>query len=361
MSNARYFHTATLLSDGRVLLTSGVKFTPPQLGPLPLTPALTETTDLFDPAEKTFNAGPKLAVARIMHTATLLADGRVVVIGGEGLGIVEIYDPKQNLFIRSGELVQPRMKHQATLLAVGTILVSGGLQPKVNLFGKRRGIHIEGLASLERYDPKTGKSALLPKPMKFTRVGHRALAMPDGKVLLIGGGPHKEIEQFDPANDSIKVVGKLIQPRDDLAVFALDADRVLIVGGNGDERVSLTTAEIFDRRTGKAKLLETKLRRPASDQSVVRLNDGRFIFVGGEINESPGIPEDITLNEISIFDPQEESFTAFALTHQVRDDSTATLLKDGTVLVTGGEDDNMNGLDSAEILKSDSAEKPAGK
>ena len=94
MTTARQGHTATLLNNGLVLVVGG------SAAGVPLA-----TAELFDSETQTFHPTGALHDARVDHTATLLDDGRVLISGGQGskgvIGSVEIYDPQQSTFIQS--------------------------------------------------------------------------------------------------------------------------------------------------------------------------------------------------------------------------------------------------------------------
>jgi hypothetical protein len=126
MHSPRAQHTATLLSNGKVLLLGSSE---------------TASAELFDPASGLFTTTGSLVQARSHHTATLLSNGKVLVLGGtrikvpEGggapaapvsLGSAEIYEPAEGVFRTGGELLIACDSHSATLLANGTVLVAGG-------------------------------------------------------------------------------------------------------------------------------------------------------------------------------------------------------------------------------------------
>ncbi|MEP7188495.1 MAG: kelch repeat-containing protein, partial [Roseiflexaceae bacterium] len=145
----RTAHTATLLLDGRVLVVgtlpyAGVPYPAPGSAPLlPGTEVYSSTTDTWTP-------GTPLATPRWGHTATLLPDGRVVIIGGyswydQVQSSVEIFDPASNRWSAARPLSSLRAYHTATLLADGTILVVGG----TGLLG--------ALDTAERYDPSNAQ------------------------------------------------------------------------------------------------------------------------------------------------------------------------------------------------------------
>ena len=133
MNTAREFHTATLLEDGTVLIAGG------DSGNEALA-----TAELFDPETLTFAPTGNMQQARELHTATLRNDGTVLLVGGDALisgvdgekhaGLVEestataeVFDPSNGNFLPAGEMSNPRAKHTATLLPDGTVIVIGGV------------------------------------------------------------------------------------------------------------------------------------------------------------------------------------------------------------------------------------------
>jgi N-acetylneuraminic acid mutarotase len=125
MAFPRHTHTATLLSDGRVLIAGG--FAEIASGGNPQT----DTTEIYDPAANGWGRGMPMTATRAFHTATLLNDGRVLVVGGEEatgpyLATTELYDPAANHWTLAGSLSGPRGAHTASLLPDGRVLVTGG-------------------------------------------------------------------------------------------------------------------------------------------------------------------------------------------------------------------------------------------
>jgi len=118
MGQARSNHAATLLNTGKVLVAGGV-------GPFCAGCNSGMTAELFDPATGTWSPTGSMSIFRSQHTATLLSNGKVLVAGGNG-ATAEVYDPATGTFSPSGSMTTTRANHTATLLPDGRVLVSGG-------------------------------------------------------------------------------------------------------------------------------------------------------------------------------------------------------------------------------------------
>ena len=162
MSEARVNHTATLLSDGRVLAAGGGK----QDGPY------SNTAEIYDPDSDSWTAAAPMSIARAFHTATLLVDGRVLVVGGRGrITLAEIYHPDTNTWSGAGETDLPRAEHAATLLSDGRVLVTGG---------------VGHLAPSEVFDPSTDAWTTVGS-LRIGRYRHGAARLTDGRIVVMGG------------------------------------------------------------------------------------------------------------------------------------------------------------------------------
>ena len=171
---------ATLLSDGRVLV--GDIDDPDADDPI-------SGAEVYDPASGTWTATGKMVngVSSAI-TATLLRDGKVLVIGKSDTG--EVYDPATGTWTATGKMIDPRHFHVAILLPDGHVLVAGGTAPGDN-----------PTAKAELYDPNTGAWTAIAD-MHAPREDIEAFLQPDGKVLVMGGSNRHNtfsVELYDPA------------------------------------------------------------------------------------------------------------------------------------------------------------------
>lgn len=116
-------HSATLLPNGKVLVVGGEHF-------VPESQTILASAELYDSTTNTWSPAGSLSTTHILHTATLLPSGKVLVAGGRtnGLSIAstELYDPATNTWSLTGSLNTDRANHTATLLPSGKVLVAGG-------------------------------------------------------------------------------------------------------------------------------------------------------------------------------------------------------------------------------------------
>jgi uncharacterized delta-60 repeat protein len=230
MSAARYHHTATLLPNGKVLLTGGSNST-----------GYMNTAELYDPATGTFAATGSMSAARDHHTATLLPSGKVLIAGGENnvvfLNTAELYDPATGTFAATGSMSAARGYHTATLLPSGKVLIAGTR-------------NYAGGNTAELYDPATGMFTATGN-MGAARSLHTATLLPNGKVLIAGGFNGNIVldyaELYDSGSGTFAVVtsAAMTTPRASHTATLLTSGKVLIAGGSNDTTV-LYTAELYD-------------------------------------------------------------------------------------------------------------------
>jgi hypothetical protein len=211
----------------------------------------------------------------------------------------------------------------------------------------------------ETYDPKTNRFTPT-KDMLVGRVGAAAALLASGKVLVVGGWyVTDDAEVYDPASRSFSAVSRMNQKRARPTATLLNDGTVLIAGGevNGDTLAATASAEIFDPRTGKFTPIG-EMHVPRSTHTATLMRDGRVLIVGG----SPGRAQ--VTDTAEIFDPKTHTFIVVGHLSVPRYKHAACLLDDGSVLVVGGSDDKdwRGAYDTAEIFnRKKNAFEPAGK
>src|SRR5205809_164820 len=231
------------------------------------------------------------------------------------------------------DLNQARAEHTATLLANGTVLIAGG-----------RDAADQPLASAEIYDPATGGYTLLASPLPAPVWGHTAIRLNDGTVLIAGGQRgaryRRAAQLFDPATDTFTALGPMSTPRGRHTATLLRDGRVVVIGGT-DGVKPLASLEIYDPTTRTFSLAPSALAVVRQDHTTTLLPDGRILVVGGS-NASGA------LDSAEIYDPTAGTVSPAAPLNVPRTLASAALLLDGTVLVAGGQTTSED-LDSAEV------------
>ncbi|MCL4502878.1 MAG: hypothetical protein M1438_13680 [Deltaproteobacteria bacterium] len=344
LNTGRSGHTATLLNDGRVLVVAGTILVQGPLGPIV---QATNSAEIYHPTNKTWTTASSLNpnFPRSLHTATRLPDGRVLVAGGQVpspggiLHDVEIYDPSSDTWTTAASLNGGRYGHTATLLNDGRVLVAGGATAPP--FQTYRA---------EIYDPAANSWTLIT-PMNSARVDHTANLLADGKVLVAGGGTDST-ELFDPTQGTWTTTGPLNNPLRHHTATLLTDGRVLVAGGEYFDSTSGTVIQvnsvvIYDPATGTW-AITGPLTTPRTDHKANLLEDGQVLISGGAYQDSSGAY--IPLNSAEIYDPDREIWTLIGPLNTARYRHTATLLANGRVLATGGS--GASGiLNSAEVYK----------
>ena len=320
----RFNHSLTVMEDGRVLEAGGEgpasSFAVGGVGGAPL-----DSVEIYDPATDEWKEGPTLPGARYWHTATLLNDGRVLVVGGAessgNTGDCEIYDPNTSSWSQTGALNIPRAQHAAVLLRDGRVLVAGGLTSGG-----------AGTPSTEIYDPATGAWSRAGD-MVDTRRFVPATLLPSGKVLIAGGGNFKPgAEIFDPSvgkwsstQPMIHVITSSGYPegRYGHTAVLLENGTVLVAGGFG---VSLlATAQTFDPVTEQW-TSAAPLQNARYFHAAVLLPSGKVLVSGGIGGQSA-----------ELYDSQSRSWAVSRVEQQEKAFLRAVLLKDGRYFESGGE------------------------
>jgi len=358
LSSIASFGVAATAVVVALLIGMGVILRPPNIGPSPVPSPTRDTTPppTTAPAGAGWTAAGSLIETRGRHTTTLLANGKVLVTGGGAGGALtsaELYDQATGSWSRTGMMSEaPAEAPTATLLPSGKVLVAGGWDGHVR-------------ASAELYDPGTG-TWIGTGAMNLGRFYHTATLLLDGKVLVAGGsgsaGNRSAAELYDPRTGSWTATGRMREARAGHTATLLHDGRVLVVGGGssdgGPRDDPLASAEVYDPHTGTWTGTGS-LNAGRSGYTATLLPDGKVLVSGGDSGtllvqpdaSGPG-PDPLTLSSAELFDLGSGSWTAIGSMTEARSGHTATVLPDGTVLVTGGYRNDTGGtrlLASAEL------------
>ncbi|HUP70257.1 MAG TPA: kelch repeat-containing protein [Acidimicrobiales bacterium] len=310
----RFGHTATLLTDGRVLVVGGQS---QQYGP-PV------GAELYDPLTGLWVPTAPMVTTTFNHTATLLGGphcdgnltptrlycGKVLVAGGTAHELeqvpypgAQLFDPATASWSATAPLTVARHRHTATLLADGRVLLSGGLvlrNPDAANPGSFVSAQLEVSNSAEIYDP-THMLWRAADSLKGRREGHSATLLRAGKVLVAGGtssGPSyvtalDTAELYDPAADRWTAVPSMHEPRKEHPAVALADGRVMVIGGvsrnpdNPGVDFSVRAAEVFDSTSGSWR--HTSWMSTPRSTSATLLSDGRVLVAGGSVKEGASV------------------------------------------------------------------------
>ena len=325
---ARYRHSATLLADGRVLIAGG------ETGTEHLA-----TTRVYDPAANSFQDAGSLSVPRSLHSATLLADGRVLLVGGENdsgtLASAELFDPSQpsdQAWTPAAAMLTARYYHTATRLNDGRVLVTGGSN------GESTSAAYDNALI---YDPAANNWLVLRETLTEHRARHRAVRLVGGQVLIAGGGlfggASDTMEVYNPTSGTFSAIPtRLSIRRQQHAMVALQDGRVFIDGGYcRSDCSSKRGSDLYDPVLDVIQHVSPPIR-PTFAHVSIRLSDDRVLRLGGTADLGA---RDTSLPSKAL------AFSATApsgwqslpdMSESRYEGHTATLLGDRSVLVVGG-------------------------
>jgi hypothetical protein len=329
MVTPRYGHDAVRLLDGRVLVVggSGGEFDP-------------ATAELYDPVSGTWSATGNMLNIRAGLPPVLLLDGRVlvgdVVDGTDGDPDIygsELYDPATGTWTATGPMVGDSPGDAPTVLRDGRVLVVGGDGPQL-------------------YDPATGTWTATGK-MNDQGYHTTAGLLSDGKVLVAGGSGFTPINHdyyvldsaqvYDPVTGSWTTIANMHAKASITAAFLQPDGTVLVVGSlvyyTFPARIH---AEVYDPATGTW----TALAQPTGSNGFMKiealLSDGTVLMTDPD-EDKPGPGPAAECTAAALYDPRTGSTTTASSMLRCVDGSSFTLLPDGTVLKAGGRDCNDEG------------------
>jgi Putative Ig domain/Galactose oxidase, central domain len=312
---ARSVPTATLLHIGQVLVVGGRSGN-----------NVLQSAELYDPSTASFTATGSLNTARVGHSATLLQNGQVLIAGGysvyPGLPTIasaELYDPSTGIFTPTGSLSVSRTGHSATLLANGKVLIASGSHTS-------DGYTWANIASAELYDPIAGTFSATGSLNHAGEGG--GVLLGNGHVLFAGGynstdGVFAFAELYDPSAGTFSLTGSLITARMDNSATLLQNGQVLIAGGMTGNNDGVVSAELYDPSSGTFTATGSIVNLAVPMPTATLLNSGQvFIDLGTDANSE-------------IYDPASGAFITNSSPNPNDQSGVDTLLNNGKVLLLG--------------------------
>jgi N-acetylneuraminic acid mutarotase len=331
MQNPRRGFTMTLLPNGKALVAGGMTF-----GNV----VIYSNAELYDPMTESWTNTGAMNEARVAHTATLLPNGKVLVTGGSGdqnnpyrKSSSELYDPSTGIWTETTPMNTSRDSHTATLLHNGKVLVAGG-----NIF--------PGSPSSEIYD-SVATTWTTTGEMNFSRQLALAVLLTNGKVLVMTGlegmTDLATVELYDPATGKWALAGTTTVVDSTYAAAALlPGGKVLLAGADTNH---LPAANMYDPVSGTWTTIEPP-NAVHLEPTATLLSSGKVLLAGWGTTNFEGNLYDSSISA-ELFDPSTGQWMNTGELNQSREDHMATLLPDGRVLIAGG--DYGSALSSAEL------------
>jgi N-acetylneuraminic acid mutarotase len=322
MSVARAGQTATTLPNGTVLIAGGG----------------TARAELYNPATRMFSPAGRMPVAVTDATATLLRSGKVLVAGGlagnHQVSSAELYNPAAGTWSATGSMTKARSGQTATLLRGGQVLVAGG-GCNGSGYGCDAGSFLETQRSAELYNPATGTWAPTGR-MAFGRQFFTATLLRTGKVLVTGGFNNcdddfcsdiKNAELYNPATGTWSTTDSMHAAREQHTATLLPNGEVLVAGGLNEggfgTGARFSSAELYNPATGKWNAAASMAKVHVGATATL-LRNGWVLITGGGTKVA------------ELYQPQRGIWVSPGAMSIARTGPAAALLPDGHVLITGG-------------------------
>ncbi len=306
----RWYHTSTLLNNGKVLITGGISSEDSLLA--------NSSCELYDPTTHLWSTVKPMNIGRFSHAAVLLDNGKVLVSGGATENYTtssyEIYDPSTNTWETVSSMNQKREGHVMIKLNDGKVLVCGG-----GAFDMTSGTVTN---TCEIYDPLTDEWNYI-SPMNNSMNNHKGIILNNGNIMVGGAtlfwgwdGVHYEIYDVQ-TNKWDTIPSPFYNHSATPSLSLLNDGTVLVIGDT-------TISEIY-APTNNTWIISDTLSFQENNYSIIHLNDNYILIVGK--NE-----------KCEIYDSFTNSFLPAADKPSYQKDFTLTKLFNGAILLTGGID-----------------------
>lgn len=323
------------------------------------------TTSIYDPRTDSSQFGPQLTTPRSLHSASLLHDGRWLISGGvnqfnDPQALCEIYDPVADTFTAVAPMLSPRMGHTASVLADGRVFVTGGLQAMTVVPTALSAVR-DATNTTEIYDPVADTWTWGPN-LRTPRAAHAALTRPDGKVLLMGGiswdnviiigwlpAVRSTCDLYDPIANTIAAGPSMGTARSMVDPLDLGNGRWLLAGG-----ISSLTLSNLGTPTASAEIYNanTNTWSGTSPMAVARgnhkawaLGNGQFLLAGGA---NGTILSPVPLGSTEVFSTTTNAFTAGPAMTTSRAGAAMFATPQGQIQLFGGASTNGSISNSTE-------------
>jgi N-acetylneuraminic acid mutarotase len=338
MHSARDGHTATLLTNGMVLVAGGTN-----------NGVALASAELYNPVAGTWASTGSMHVARTLARAVLLSNGSVLVMGGcvndclsATINRAEIYNPIAGTFTATGSMVQARAEFGVALLANGQVLVAGGC----TAYDANGCLAVTNKAEI--YNPATG-TWTSTGAMRGARHAMSATRLVSGKVLVAGGATASmdalnSSEIYDPSTKIWTLGAKMLQARSDYASILLATGKVLFTGGENINGVSINKAELFNPSSGTF-TATGNMTATREEHTAVMLANGNVLASGGN---KKTLTTQTPLASAELYNPSTGTWTPTGSMSSARSGHTSTVLHNGNVVNAGGSN-AVNELNSAEL------------
>lgn len=273
--------------------------------------------------------------SRLGHRVSKLSNGDLIVTGDLSVNnkssVVGILSNYENEFFAGGNIQVSRSFHTSNALDNDLVLLTGGWTAN---------------HTAEIFNPLTGNSTRIEN-MKYPRVEHTSIKLNNGDILLTGGWKGRQqfwtgtdsqatAEIYDVSKSRFYSVGSMKVPRTGHTLTKLDDGRILVVGGfkvdyqgNGE---GISSVEIFDPKFNKFKKIKSRLRYGRGHHTATKLRDGRVLISGGFNANNKAT------NTLELYDPSTNSFELIDVEmNEPRAYHQAVLLPDGKVFLAGGQ------------------------